>query len=175
MAISWDDWDMLPSLEAGGLCRQTSFTLMKDHRHISVKIPNVKFNFDVRYSVYVRGIKMMSPYHSVQISTQHQIRLRCICKALSALNRNIKVEFDVGYILWYVSIRQWRDGIMKETVEDYLQPEPTLSSATRWREVLNDELQRMLIQVNFYASNKSNQVWMGEQLKYRFRKSGEQS
>ena len=49
---------------------------------LSLKVPNI----DVRFLLYLylltkpnSEIKNMSPYHSVQMSTQSQIRLRCIC------------------------------------------------------------------------------------------------
>ena len=48
---------------------------------------------------------MMSPYHSVQMSTQSQIRLQCKCWQQTVPNRYIEVEFDVGYFQWNVSIR----------------------------------------------------------------------
>ena len=45
-------------------------------------------------------IKMTSPYHSVQMSTQHQIWLQCMCWQKTLPNRYIEVEFDVGYLQW---------------------------------------------------------------------------
>ena len=48
---------------------------------------------------------MISPYHSVQMSTQSQIWLQCKCWQQTVPNRYIEVKFDVGYFQWNVSIR----------------------------------------------------------------------
>ena len=45
-------------------------------------------------------IKMMSPYHSMQMSTQRRIQLRCMCLQQTVPNRHIKVKFGVGYFQW---------------------------------------------------------------------------
>ena len=47
-------------------------------------------------------IKMMSPYHSAQMSTRCQIRLRCMSWQQTVPNRYIEMEFDVGYLQWYL-------------------------------------------------------------------------
>ena len=47
-------------------------------------------------------IKMMSPYHSVQMSTQYRLWLRCMCWKQTVPNRYIEVEFNFGYFQWYV-------------------------------------------------------------------------
>ena len=45
-------------------------------------------------------IKMMRPYHIVQMSTQRRIWLQCMCWQQALSNTYIKVEFDVGYFQW---------------------------------------------------------------------------
>ena len=66
-----------------------------------------------RSKPYIK-IKMMRPYHSVQMSTQRQIWLWCVCWQQAVPNRYIKVEFDIGYFQWHMpmiflvtSIRTW--------------------------------------------------------------------
>ena len=44
--------------------------------------------------------KIMSPYSSVQMSIQRQIRFWCICRQHTQPNRYIEVEFDVRYFQW---------------------------------------------------------------------------
>ena len=44
---------------------------------------------------------MMSPYHSVQISTQRRIWLWCLCWQQRVPNRYIKIKFNIGYFQWY--------------------------------------------------------------------------
>ena len=81
----------------------------KDHRHISMKIPNFKFGFNLGFWCMCTDrskpnvqIKMMSPYHSVQMSTQHRIWLWCMGWQQTVSNRNIEIEFDFGYFQWYM-------------------------------------------------------------------------
>ena len=85
--------------------RWSYFWSKKTYGHISMKVPNVKFNFDVRSKSIVE-IKMMSPYHSVQMSTQHHIWLWCMCWQQTVPNRCIKIKFNVGYFQWYMPMIQ---------------------------------------------------------------------
>ena len=55
--------------------------------------------FDIRSKPKVK-IKIMSPYHSVQTSTQCWIWLQCVCWQQTVPNRYIKIEFDIGYFQW---------------------------------------------------------------------------
>ena len=50
-------------------------------------------------------IKMMSPCHSVQMSTQRWIPLWFMYWRKTLPNRYIKIKFDVGYFQWLVSRR----------------------------------------------------------------------
>ena len=63
------------------------------HKWTDGSKPNVKIN-------------MMSPHHSVQMSTQHQIQLWWMCWQQTVPNRYIEVEFNIGYFQWYVASSQ---------------------------------------------------------------------
>ena len=45
---------------------------------------------------------MMSTHHSVQMSSQGPIWLQCMCWQQTVPNGYIKIEFDIGYFLWYM-------------------------------------------------------------------------
>ena len=47
---------------------------------------------------------LMSLYHSVQMSTQSWLWLRCMCWQQTVPNRYIEIKFDVGYFQWYMAM-----------------------------------------------------------------------